>query len=254
MALLALIDDFYRNIDRIDSPDRLIAALTTICRAAGIRHFAISHHLDFSRPQPGALHLHNYPPRFAAFHDREGFGARDPVHRASRLRNTGFDWSMLSSFLRMDRQDHDLFDRAAEAGIGDGYTVPVHVPGEPCGSCSFATQPGTPFPRDFIPLAQGLGLVAFDVARRLAGWGGRRDDPCQLTPREREIVVLLGQGQREKQIARSLGISPVTVNDHLKHARERCGVHKSTQLVVRAILSGVITESELTAGHPASTG
>ncbi|WP_119036453.1 autoinducer binding domain-containing protein [Hephaestia caeni] len=36
---------------------------------------------------------------------------------------------------------------ARDAGIGDGYTVPYHVPGERSGSCSFAVDLGERFPR-----------------------------------------------------------------------------------------------------------
>ncbi|TPG48050.1 helix-turn-helix transcriptional regulator [Sphingomonas glacialis] len=254
MELLERIGDFYGEIDRIDTLDRLLAALTSICKGAGIPFLSVTHHVDFSRSQPGALHLHNYPARFAAFHDGNGLGTRDPVHRMSQSRYTGFMWSTQPSLLPRTRADQELFDRAEDAGIGDGYTVPVHMAGEPSGSCSFAVAPGITFPKSFIPLAQGLGIFAFDAARRLIGACGRRQFHCQLTPREREIVLLLGQGYQEKQIARLLRITPVTVNDHLKHARERCGVHKSFLLVVCALASGVINASELNAGHPVSTG
>lgn len=254
MEVLELIGDLYSEMERIDTFDRLLAGLTSICGAAGIPYLAITHHLDFSRGQSGALHLHTYPLRFAAFHDSHGLGARDPVHRLSRSRNTGFLWSAVSSLLLHTPEDRDLFIRAEDAGIGDGYTVPVHMLGGHSGSCSFAVAAGMPFPRAFIPLAQGLGMFAFDVALRLSGAGDRLRFRCQLTPREREIVKLLGQGFQEKQIARMLRISPATVNDHLKHARERCGVHKSVQLVVLALMSGAITPFDMEDHHPASTG
>lgn len=254
MEVLELVEGFYSELDQIDTLDRLLASLTAICGAAGIPYLSVTHHLDFSHAQAGALHLHTYPAGFAAYHDSQGFGARDPVHRLSRWRNTGFLWSAVSSQLCQTRADHELFDRAEDAGIGDGYTVPIHMLGGRSGSCSFAVAAGMAFPQWFIPLAQGLGTLAFDVALRLSGAGGPGQFQCQLTPREREIVILLGQGFQEKQIARLLRISPTTVNDHLKHARERCGVHKSAQLVVSALLSGAITVFELEGRHPVSTG
>lgn len=254
MELLELIGAFYSEIDQLDTLDRLFTALLSICGSAGIPYLAITDHLDFSQGQSGALHLHNYPSRFAAFHDSHGLGVRDPVHRLSQGRVTGFLWSVETPKLPLTFEDHDLFERAEAAGIGDGYTVPVHLRGERSGSCSFAVAAGMPFPRSFIPVAQGLGTFGFDLARRLGGSGVRRQFHCQLTPRELEIVKLLAQGYQEKQIARILLISPVTVNDHLKHARARCGVHKSSSLVVWALMSGIITPFELEPKHPASTG
>lgn len=254
MEVLELINDLYGEMERIDTLDRLLAGLTSICGAAGIPYLAVMHHLDFSHGQSGALHLHTYPQRFAAFHDSHGMGVRDPVHRLSRSRNTGFLWSAESSLLSRTKEDRDLFERAEDADIGDGYTVPVHRFGGLSGSCSFAVAAGVPFPRSFIPLAQGLGMFAFDAALRIGGTGGRPQFSCQLTPREREIVGLLGQGFQEKQIARMLRISPATVNDHLKHARDRCGVHKSVQLVVLALMSGAIAPFDMDDHYPASTG
>jgi len=46
----------------------------------------------------------------------------------------------------------------------------------------------------------------------------------QLTPRECEIVELVEQGLRNRDIARSLGIQTGTVKIHLKHIFEKTGV------------------------------
>ena len=38
-----------------------------------------------------------------------------------------------------------------------------------------------------------------------------------LSPRERNVLELLGEGQSNKDIARSLGIAPETVKSHVKN-------------------------------------
>jgi DNA-binding CsgD family transcriptional regulator len=93
---------------------------------------------------------------------------------------------------------------------------------------------------------QHLGAFAFEAART----AGSVREPSWLrqgwlTPRERQIVTWLGHGESEKEIGRRLRISPVTVNDHLKHARARFGVHKSSLLVICALLTGAIGYGEL---------
>lgn len=45
-----------------------------------------------------------------------------------------------------------------------------------------------------------------------------------LTPREQQVVELVEQGMKNKEIARSLGIRPGTVKIHLKHIFEKTGV------------------------------
>lgn len=51
-----------------------------------------------------------------------------------------------------------------------------------------------------------------------------------LTPREREIVEMVLQGDSNKQIARKLGISEQTVKNALSHAYESLGVQSRGEL------------------------
>jgi DNA-binding NarL/FixJ family response regulator len=47
----------------------------------------------------------------------------------------------------------------------------------------------------------------------------------ELTAREAQVLALVEQGMRNKEIAGSLGIRPGTVKIHLKHIFEKTGVH-----------------------------
>ncbi len=58
----------------------------------------------------------------------------------------------------------------------------------------------------------------------------RRLDGLPLTPREREIVGLLLQGDSNKQIARKLGIGEQTVKNALSTAYSRLGVQSRGEL------------------------
>lgn len=46
----------------------------------------------------------------------------------------------------------------------------------------------------------------------------------ELTPREQQVMELVEQGYKNKEIARQLGIRPGTVKIHLKHIFEKTGV------------------------------
>ena len=46
-----------------------------------------------------------------------------------------------------------------------------------------------------------------------------------LTPREHQVMELVEQGYKNREIAQELGIRPGTVKIHLKHIFEKTGVH-----------------------------
>ena len=52
-----------------------------------------------------------------------------------------------------------------------------------------------------------------------------------LTPREREVLELVVQGQQYRQIAAALGISPRTVEVHRARLMEKLGARNISELV-----------------------
>jgi DNA-binding NarL/FixJ family response regulator len=61
-----------------------------------------------------------------------------------------------------------------------------------------------------------------------------------LTPREREIVVLVAQGLTGREIARELTISAKTVERHLTNVRAKLGVRDRVGVARYAIRHGLV--------------
>jgi PAS domain S-box-containing protein len=55
-----------------------------------------------------------------------------------------------------------------------------------------------------------------------------------LTPRQTEVLRLLGQGRSTKQIAEELHLSPETVRNHIRHILRALGVHSRLEAVAIA--------------------
>jgi NarL family two-component system response regulator LiaR len=63
------------------------------------------------------------------------------------------------------------------------------------------------------------------------------DDP--LTPREREVLALIGRGMPNKLIARELGIAEKTVKAHVSSVLAKLGVTDRTQAALYAVRAGL---------------
>jgi len=235
------IDAFVRDVGGVASEDELAGLLQEICAEMGFNYFALTHHVDIRQaPQP-AIRLHNYPSGWAEWFDDQRLGGADPVHRASNLTSVGFAWSKLPQMIHLTPRDRRVLEQAGCNGIGDGFTVPAHVPGESNGSCSFATRTGKAVVEEHLPIAQLVGAFAFEAARRLWRMRAGPSLVTQLTDRQRDCVVWAARGKSDWEIAQILGISHETVIQHLKQARERYGVTKRTMLAVSALFDGTIS-------------
>jgi len=81
------------------------------------------------------------------------------------------------------------------------------------------------------------GSVTVNVIKRLADSRAapQRSQSGGLTPREREIAALVGQGYRYREIAEMLSISEQTVKNHLRNMFHKLGVSDRLQLALYAI-------------------
>ena len=87
--------------------------------------------------------------------------------------------------------------------------------------------------RDQIGLSRLADLEAEGVRHRdvPARLVARLTEPDTLTPRQREVMVLLASGYTRPEIAQELGISPNTVSDHTKRAYARLGAHNRVEAI-----------------------
>lgn len=82
-------------------------------------------------------------------------------------------------------------------------------------------------------------VVAARLVETLAAEGGR--EPLdRLTPREREVLVLIGRGFPNKRIAGELQLSEKTVKTHVGHVLAKLGVSDRTQAAVVAVRAGLV--------------
>jgi DNA-binding NarL/FixJ family response regulator len=88
-----------------------------------------------------------------------------------------------------------------------------------------------PEARTFLP-----HLVTRDAARTatITDPAGARTSKDTLTVRERSIIKFIADGQSNKQIARTLGVTPETIKTHVKRIFIKLSAESRAQAVVRA--------------------
>ena len=67
-----------------------------------------------------------------------------------------------------------------------------------------------------------------------------RDERPTPSPRELEILAHLARGATDGQVAAMLGLSPATVQTHVRNAKAKLGARTRTQAVAMAIARELI--------------
>ena len=83
--------------------------------------------------------------------------------------------------------------------------------------------------------------IARAALNQLVNNGGRKEPFGQLTGREREVLVLIAQGQSNKEIASQLGIGVRTIETHRERIMRRLDIHSVAGLTKFAIANGMIS-------------
>lgn len=105
-------------------------------------------------------------------------------------------------------------------------------------------------PRAMMSCLQVVAMGGTWMEDSLFQQGGRYEDGrsrSELTAREQQVLELVEQGLRNKDIARQLGIQPGTVKIHLKHIFEKTGVRGRYGLALTGLQRSATTAHEVLA-------
>ena len=215
-------------------------------RKLGFEHFALLHHVDIYRGGGGTVFLHNFPESWAATVHVHGYLPDDPVLEICKRQSAPFLWSEIPTLVDLSPRQREILRAARRAGLGHGYSVPVHEEGEPVGTCSFTSQsqPSAAAQDDVL----GIGLAAFAAARKLLSRGHRTPAAAvrpRLTPRERDCILHAGRGLSEAEISQAVGIAQGAVSRHIEDARRKYGAATVMELIVRALYRAELTFADL---------
>ncbi|WP_374575491.1 LuxR family transcriptional regulator [Phenylobacterium sp.] len=244
------VQTFVREANRVTRREELYGLVDGVVRELDFDYFSLVQHADVaSTPPQDFVHLVSFPKAWREMVMARGYFADDPVHVACQKTARGFLWSSAGQIIDLTPRQHEILRAAAAEGLGDGFAVPIHLPGELGGSCSFGLRLGREASAESLPMMQYVGCFAFEAARRIMkadrGRARAASGPPRLTDRQLDCMVLAAGGGTDAQIAGRLGISEKTVHQHVEEAKRRYGVSTRTLLVVRALFDGQITFADI---------
>lgn len=129
-------------------------------------------------------------------------------------------------------------------GLDDYVFTALHA-----GAAGFLLKDGEPddLLRAIRVVASGESLLSPSVTRRVIASFASRGPAASvhprlgdLTAREREVLVLVGEGLNNDEVASRLFISPATARTHVGRVLMKLGARDRAQLVVIAYQSGLV--------------
>ncbi len=228
---------FAEVCDRAVSVEEVQAAFMREMRALGFTHAACASHVDPLRPPAEAVVMVDYPLVWLQRFSTMNYARRDPVYWAARRQTLPFQWSDRIFREALASDQLRILHEAAEVGLADGITIPIHAPDALPASCSLVIGPDGVDPLN-AQKATWYAVYAHECARRLR----LAELPAkpELSPRERQCVQLLGQGKNDGDMAMILGLSEHTVHNIVRRAMGKYGVASRVQAFVRALKDGQI--------------
>ncbi|MBS0343255.1 MAG: alpha/beta fold hydrolase [Proteobacteria bacterium] len=127
--------------------------------------------------------------------------------------------------------------------FSEGSHLAALIPGArllPLEGCLHLPLEGDPeWPRISGAIRSFLEIPSPPASARLTVDGARSSAP-RLTPRQREVLQLVGRGHTDKEIARAMGLSHRTVEMHVRHCLEALGCRSRAEGVRVALQRGLL--------------
>ncbi len=246
----ANVQSYVRSVREAPSLTDIGLVLKDATRSLQFDHYALAQRISSNRL--GALRLSDFPDHWVEQLTDDQLIADDPVLLASSRQVTPFAWSNLPALVPMTGRHRAYMAAARRAGLGDGFTVPIHIPGQASGLVSFVVGGTGGLPSDTLPAAHYLACFAFEAARRLRlSEAGADEQQPRLTQRQLDCLVLAARGKSNWVAGQLLGLSAGTVHKYLEAAKRRYGVSSRTELVVRALYDGHLNFADVMGDRPA---
>lgn len=190
-----------------------------------------------------AIRLTNYPEKFWERYDHSGYLQHDPILKALDRTGRVLCWREIPGIVSLTKKQTNVLLEATRAGIVDGVSVAVRVPGLHHGLLTIISNETVDITDNQKAVLSYVAPIAYETAARLHARRPLYETSADVdpSPRQLECLVLVARGKSDWEAAQILGLSEQTVHRHVEILRNKLGVRRRTQLVVKALHCGLIS-------------
>ena len=183
---------------------------------------------------------------FDAYSSRR-FLTQDPVVYLGLNQNQPIFWNRIDcDSPLLPSASREVMDLAADFGVRNGVSFPLHSPKGEHGILSFITKEHSNCDPVFenVPILSFCAGYIFNAALTLI-----KNNPdlikhlAVLSNREKECLYWASEGKTSWEIATIIGISERTVNFHLTQATNKTNSKNRSQAIAKGITNGIIVPS-----------
>ncbi len=204
-------------------------------------NFSITRDDDVPVRHRGFGLINTYPEKWRTLYQSQNFARIDPVLRAASSIFSPFLWGDLGRMFDLTRDQVRFMRLAEEAGLYHGIGVPFRGPRMQIVGVALACSQKDTKPERNVDLLVAYCWQLYKTYKKLvchksALAGGM----AVLSVRECEILVRIGNGRTDRQIAQALSISVETVDSNLRRIFQKLEVPTRAAAVAKALILGLI--------------
>lgn len=217
-----------------------------IIKEIGFKHymylFSLENRLteEESCAELNIVRVGTYPKEWIDLYVSNKYYLIDPAAKHIKMHQHPLPWS---NALFSEPDAVKMYAEAKSFGISAGASCPVLTAYKDVAGLGFAKEGDADecFGDVLKALPYGYLLTGYlhEAVIRILGLNPR-DPSKDLTPRERECLLLMSKGLSDQEIAETMGVVLRTVRFHLKSCREKLGAQNRTQMLARAIELNIV--------------
>ncbi|MGE6108742.1 LuxR family transcriptional regulator [Aeromonas sobria] len=223
--------------------DQLSRLIGRFAIAMGYDYFRFALILPRSMQHPKVVLFNQCPDSWVQAYTAQHMLARDPIIQLARQQTLPIYWNRLDEKARfLQAGSLDVMGLAAEFGLRNGVSFPLHGPTGESGILSFITREraSSDLLLESSPVLSWMSTYIFDAALRTVRIGAREGAQEVLTMRETECLSWASEGKTSSEIASILGITERTVNYHLNQVTRKTDSINRYQAIAKGVSSGIL--------------